>query len=517
MQKEIIQVGPYPHLTVSTLVEKTQSYISGISKAPPWEMSKESLRRTLNYLVDYLHVPFYLLCVGTDGLPKLFYKVEPTTTAPVFLNAFREQKVKLPSKPFRVMQCILKTLSPQSESRFSDEYFDLFSRLDTLPPGVFVINLSDAVLIPRNNSFPFPIPGISLNQYYVNQLFLPVVSSSGSIQHFDNTIPTYDDLALDWSVMPTSVTVEDWMKKQDKAVFRGSPTGCGRKEDTNIRMLVSGWTQRDPAFAQHVNAGIVLPEKNAGSPVVTESLRVDPIHGLGTVKETELLTVGFMNQDEQNQYRYRLHIDGNVLAYRLTSSLLSDSLVLRIESPYRGWLDSVLKPGIHYVLVPNDANLHDALIERIEYYNQHPEEAVAIINAAHETLQKEMSGGVENTFRKLFANYVSKFKAAAHISKTAAQIHKTYKRVKKVAPTQCQPLVKTRRKRSLSLLHNNKSTSTKNINTTDLATTDLANAAIQSNRPIPSNLSTPFTNQNILKMNALPPTPVRIPTPTLRM
>jgi len=509
MQKEIIQVGPFPNLTIESLYKKTESFIAaGISKSKPWEISKESLRRTLNYLVEYLHVPFYLLCVGTDGVPTHFYKVVPTTTAPVFLTAFKNSVA--PKKPFRVMQCILKTLSPQSDKRFSDEYFELLSRLNGLPPGVFVLNLSDTVLVPRNNDFPFPIPGTSLSENYRNRYFLPILSSSGSINHNDVTIPTYDDLALDWSMTPSTLTVDSWLKKQGKALFRGSPTGCGRKEDTNVRMRVAGWTQRDRTFAKHIDAGIVLPDKPAGAPVITESLRVDPVHGLGTVNEQGLLTVGFMNSEEQNKYRFRLHIDGNVLAYRLTASLLSDSLVLRVDSPYRGWLDSVLKPGVHYVLVPNDASLHDTLVERVQYYNAHPEEAVAMVNAAHEALRQAMTDGLDDTFRRIFSETVANIKVKANQRRMSFR--------KYVNPTECQPRNKSRRKRKMSLsLSNNVNNASNASNVNNASLTDLTNAAVHSNRPVPSSLSSPTGNVNFANTPIVPSTPVRLSQTPVRL
>ena len=41
-----------------------------------------------------------------------------------------------------------------------------------------------------------------------------------------------------------------------------------------------------------------------------------------------------MPMEEQSKYKYIIHIDGNVNAYRLLNSMLTGSLILRVKSEY---------------------------------------------------------------------------------------------------------------------------------------------------------------------------------------
>jgi hypothetical protein len=78
---------------------------------------------------------------------------------------------------------------------------------------------------------------------------------------------------------------------------------------------------------------------------------------------------------EQSKYKYIIHIDGNVAAYRLLKTMQTGSLILRVKSPFIQWSDQYLKAGKHYMEVA--ADLSD-LKQVIEYCRSHDAECSQI-------------------------------------------------------------------------------------------------------------------------------------------
>jgi hypothetical protein len=66
---------------------------------------------------------------------------------------------------------------------------------------------------------------------------------------------------------------------------------------------------------------------------------------------------------EQSNYKYIIHIDGNVNAYRLLTTMRTGSLILRVSSVYRSWVDHLIKPDIHYIQIKPDLSDLESSIE----------------------------------------------------------------------------------------------------------------------------------------------------------
>jgi hypothetical protein len=64
--------------------------------------------------------------------------------------------------------------------------------------------------------------------------------------------------------------------------------------------------------------------------------------------QSDLFVFGFL------KYKYIVHVDGNVAAFRLLKSMLTGSLILRVKSDYIIWADHLLEEGKHYVSVSSD-------------------------------------------------------------------------------------------------------------------------------------------------------------------
>jgi len=321
----------------------------------PWKMNSEAAQNTLKYVFEKLHYNCYMLCV-VGGNPELF-KLESSTTAPSFKGPLtklnktikgnrRKTLMKtLKSKQWRVMQCIVK---PYRAATSSKEYPDFMEGL-VLPDGLYIMSLTDAVILREDGTEPWPmVTGSNSLGEYSFKTHLPILSLSGQQGYWDIPIPNYDDVRLVLGRDKIGVPMTDWSKKKGIAVFRGGPTGCGYTLKTNMRLKLA--TMKSDLL----DVGIV--ENKSGT------LKFDPVEGLGELK-TSQPTVGRLDLiTEQSHYKYIIHIDGNVAAYRLLKSMLTGSLILRVRSEYTIWADHLISDGVHYISVKSDlSDLNDVM------------------------------------------------------------------------------------------------------------------------------------------------------------
>lgn len=282
-----------------------------------------ALSNTLKYIYD-LHYTCYMLCVKDHkgDLYKLESGGDPKRDR-VINRTLRKKRIPARNKTWRVMQCIVKPF--KKVSTFAKEW-DSFLKGLHLPNGVFILSLSDSVLLPNDKKGSF----------------LPVFAYSGKKGYRDIPIPTYDDI-FDSKVGNLET---NWSAKKDVAVFRGSSTGCGTTTETNMRLKLATMRSDD------LDVGITA---------YTENVKIDPIKGLSKVEKVVDL-VKPLSMEDQSRYKYIIHVDGNVAAYRLLKTMLTGSLILRVKSPYYMWSDSFLKAGTHYVEVKEDlSNLESVL------------------------------------------------------------------------------------------------------------------------------------------------------------
>jgi len=116
-------------------------------------------------------------------------------------------------------------------------------------------------------------------------------------------------------------------------------------------------------------------------------MRFDPVHGLDELN-INIPKVPFMLLDQQAKHKYIIHVDGNVLAYRLLKMMLLGSVILRVESPYIHWLDHRMKAGKHYIATKPD--LSD-LEERIQWCIAHDKKCKTIAERAKKFAEEALS------------------------------------------------------------------------------------------------------------------------------
>lgn len=86
--------------------------------------------------------------------------------------------------------------------------------------------------------------------------------------------------------------------------------------------------------------------------------------------------------DEHLRYRYIMALEGNDVASNLKWVMSSNSVAVMPRPTCESWfMEGKLVPDYHYIEVKPD---YSDLEERIRYYNDHPDEAKAIVRHAHE-------------------------------------------------------------------------------------------------------------------------------------
>lgn len=274
-------------------------------------------RRTLDYIFNYLHHNCYLLKV-VDGKNELM-KLQSSESPP---NARKTLRKKVPkAKTMRVLGCIVKPF----KSSTSVEWEKFVDQVTGLKDGLYILNLTDALMLKKDRTSPWPILGTgTLDEKYHGEM-LRIFGGSGAEGYEDITIPNYDDVRVVLGYERIPEAVHEWDGKTSKLVFRGSSTGCGRKADTNMRLKV---------------AGLEYPWLDAGITKLTKNLKYDPKHGLGVVDKVPVHPK--MSFTEQSVRKYILNIDGNVAAYRLLKWMQTGSVIFKVRGQYTVWYEDKL-------------------------------------------------------------------------------------------------------------------------------------------------------------------------------
>ena len=354
----------------------------GIKKYPPqidgpWEQSPEALENTIKYVFDYLHHSCYMMCV-LEGKPTM-YKIVNRETIPSIKKTLKRKSIST-KKTWRVLQCVLKEYSKQEVT--SVEWDRFLNEVEVpLPDGVYILNLTDAVLLRKDGKDPW---NVSLGTFQGTSKFLPILGGSSKVGYHDIPIPNYDDarIILGYEKLPEVETT--WENKKPIAVFRGASTGCGTTSETNMRIKLSNMK------SESLDVGLVQ---------VTNKMKFDPLKGLSLIKKSDVGMAGFLSMTEQSKHKYMIHVDGNVAAYRLLKTMLLKSVILKVEGEYLLWVDYLLKPWKHYV--PVKADLSD-LEEMVKWCQDNDSKAKKIAEEGYKFAEKHLTKSfVMSTFAKI--------------------------------------------------------------------------------------------------------------------
>ena len=100
----------------------------------------------------------------------------------------------------------------------------------------------------------------------------------------------------------------------------------------------------------------------------------------------DLISTGKMPLYDHLHYRYIMALEGNDVASNLKWVMSSNSIAVMPRPTCETWyMEGQLIPNYHYIEIASD--YHD-LIDRISYYEAHPDEAKAIVEHAHEWVRQ---------------------------------------------------------------------------------------------------------------------------------
>lgn len=396
---------------------------------PLWKVSEKSIKNTLHYIFNIICHQCYLFTIIRGK--KTFHKLLPDKLSPTYLNAIKDAKSKVTENkwltdyqkafiqklnPNRIMQCIVKRVDLEKQLE-SNEYLDVFKKMN-IPDGIFILNLTDAVIMRNDNIQPFKeLMNFSNDKKFNKESeYLPILSLSSKYLFMDIPIPNYDDIKYvyetkdDYNKNKYNGFVTKWEnKKINKAVFRGSPTGCGYTSNTNMRLKLYDLSLLDE-YKDLLDVGI----SGHGKTINTQSVRLDPLYGLGMLNTDIKPTTKFLYMHEQSHYKYIIHIDGNVNAYRLLYTMATGSLILRVKSDYRSWAEPFMKSNVHYLEIKD--NLSD-LKTKLEWCADNQDICKKIAMKGMELAKTLLTETFMNHyFNKLFWNFDLKPKSMIKFS-----------------------------------------------------------------------------------------------------
>ena len=288
------------------------------------------------------------------------------------------------------MICNVKQTNTWNTSRFWIYYKFLKQEIVPHIKGTvsFILNPRDHPLVKLDkNEFPYDNVIVEENKTYVAPT-IDVFSHYVNKEYFaDKGFPTIKDIQymyykqdLSKQVVTTPLRFED---KISKAVFRGSATGCGVAEQ-NQRIILCLLATRYPNMLDCKLTSLNMRDRIC--PKEKKMTHLLPVPSLDISKRN------YMSDTQQQTYKYQIIVDGWCAADRLGPKLNSGCLLFIVESaPFqktRPWFYTELTANIHYVSINKDLS---NLLEMIEYFNEHIEEAKKIIENAKQLHEKILS------------------------------------------------------------------------------------------------------------------------------
>lgn len=294
--------------------------------------------------------------------------------------------------------CLIRYEYPINESDTNvSNIYDYFKELcehREIPDIEFFVNKRDFPLLTTNHTEPYyDIWGKDkplVSHRYEN--YLPILSMSKTEDYADVLIPTHEDWArvcqkegvfyVDARVSDVDEKMDDFKSKIPTAMFRGSSTGDGFTVETNTRLKLahlSSKEKRDVDGTLFLNCGIT--KWNSRCKKLRDSTKLQVIDP----SSFEFGLVNFLSLEEQRKYKYIVHVDGHVSAFRLATMMSLNCCLLIVESKWKLWYSDLLIPYEHYV--PVKADLSD-LYEQITWCKENDDSCEYIANNSVEFVKK---------------------------------------------------------------------------------------------------------------------------------
>lgn len=220
---------------------------------------------------------------------------------------------------------------------------------------------------------------------YNYKVYSPILSMCVTDRHADLLIPATDEwvricseeqIYFPHTQYYIPLKPVDWNTKKPIAVFRGSSTGYGLTPETNTRLKLVLMDKEYDCIDVGFTKWNIRPRKDG------EYVDIFSDDILETIQLKQPLT-----RQEQSEYKYIIHIDGHVAAYRLAIEMSFGSVLLKVDSPYKLWFSDRLKPYIHYVPIKSD--LSD-IITQIEWCRKNDDKCRLIAQNARDFYENHL-------------------------------------------------------------------------------------------------------------------------------
>ena len=182
---------------------------------------------------------------------------------------------------------------------------------------------------------PTGIPNLGIK--YPQEKLLPVFSQSTTSEYADLLIPNDDDIV---NILCNKIELffTNWSKKIPMAVFRGSATGCGVTPESNPRLKLIEIAKKFPKLidAKLIGLNDKIKVQEDGFIDIIDTSKYPKMDR--AYKDEHSLT-----PKEQSKYKYIIHVQGHVAAFRLTRELAYGSLIIKVDSEWQTWYTDLLK------------------------------------------------------------------------------------------------------------------------------------------------------------------------------
>jgi hypothetical protein len=209
-----------------------------------------------------------------------------------------------------------------------------------VPDCDLLLNRKDFAYLRKDNKYNYTylLPNESIKnikKYWI------VGSQSKKKINLDVPIPSSDE----FDTINTFIQYNTkWNDKIEKAVFRGSSTGCGTNDFNNIRLKLC------QKFINNVLFDVKLSKLVKRIKAYKENIYI-----INNEKYKHLLG-SFMDGKEQSKYKYIFNVEGNAQAYRYSTEFKKKSVVLNIKSDYYMWFEPLLVNKKHFIEIDNQLN-----------------------------------------------------------------------------------------------------------------------------------------------------------------
>ena len=301
-----------------------------------------------------------------------------------------KNKINFNREQWYANNCILRNEYPSYEGELNinviKDMLETLLKERNIPNVEFFLNDRDFPILKKDYTEPynhlFDGDNIKIEKEYQFKKLCPIFSKSITDKYADILMPTNDDWIMASNKYFTSSCSDTyhkkswdkiniiWKTKKSICVFRGSATGCGITLDTNMRLKAADLSIDYPDL---LDASITdwkgRMKKYKDMPINI----IDPSQFRFKLASQE------MNNISKSNYKYILNIDGYVSAFRLSSELSMNSVVLLVNSDYKLWFSDMLEPYVHYVPINKDLN---NLITQIEWCKKNDKKCEEIASNA---------------------------------------------------------------------------------------------------------------------------------------